>query len=191
MKKNVLAVVLLLCILIFTACGSPGEADPVSTSAEEPLEVTATDSDVAEAKADQVVEEPRDDNPTISGLGLEQGNQTNEQQGVHICIQSTTWGEAERDAIYCAFTLHDVKFGVNIMYPEKIYEIHFGDESWYQYNPENSEIIDPWFDVNAELSELIGQDASGIHDEIVAFIDDYCLDQFGYKPEELMIMPYE
>ncbi|MDD5016870.1 MAG: hypothetical protein PHO15_02070 [Eubacteriales bacterium] len=129
--------------------------------------------------------------PTISGLGLDQGNYINEEDGVSINIQSTAWGGAEKDVINCTVTLYDTEFGVIISYPEKIYEIHFGDELWYQYDPVKFEIIDPWFDVDAELSEMFGDNADGLSDEIVTFIDSYCMEKFGYKPEELIMMMYE
>ena len=127
---------------------------------------------------------------TISGLGFDQGNYADETEGLYINIQSMAWGGAEKDVIYWRKTMYDTEFGVEILYPEGQYKIHIPGDKWYIYDPESSKAIDPWFDVEAELETLVGDHAGTISGELVEYINDYCLDAFGYSPDELIMMNY-
>ncbi len=128
---------------------------------------------------------------TISGLGFDQGNYADETEGLHINIQSMAWGGAEKDVIFWKKTMYDTQFGVEILYPERQYKIHIPGDKWYLYDPESSEVIEPWFDVEAELRKLVGDHADTISDELVRYINEYCNDVFGYSPDELIMMNYE
>ena len=128
---------------------------------------------------------------TISGLGFNQGNYADETEGLYINIQSMAWGGAEKDVIYWKKTMYETEFGVEIMYPERQYKIHIPGDKWYIYDPENSEVIEPWFDVDAKLKELVGDHADTISDELVSYINEYCSIAFGYSPDELIMMNYE
>ncbi|NCU32123.1 MAG: hypothetical protein EOM23_04145 [Candidatus Moranbacteria bacterium] len=169
MRKIVLAGIV-FSLVFFAACG----VSDIEDSSPDPQEQTQTES-----------------GPTVSGLGFDQGNYSDSENGTHINIQSTEWCDVEEDVIHCTFNLHDAEFGLNILYPEKIYQIFFGDGLWYKYDPQTSEIVDSWFDVDAELEKLTGEDAAYISTEIVSFIDDYFMQKFGYTPEEIIAMPYE
>ncbi len=128
---------------------------------------------------------------TISGLGFDQGNYADETEGLYINIQSMAWGGAEKDVIYWKKTMYETEFGVEIMYPEKQYKIHIPGDKWYLYDPESSEVVEPWFDVEAELKALVGDHAGTISSELVEYINNYCADAFGYSPDELIMMNYE
>ena len=190
MKKFAFAATLIF-MLLLAACGAPEQAEtaPEETMAETVSETSSDTSTEPEVESDSEVDaEPA----TISGLGIDQGNYNDEEAGVRINIQSTAWGGAEADVInFTASKMYDTAFSAKILYPEKIYEMHFGDGMWYRFNPETSEIIDSWFDVDAEITDLTGKDAVTFSGEFVAFIDSYCIDAFGYRPEELIMMMYE
>ncbi len=196
MKRISLIVMMMVLFAAFTACGNietpnatqePAETATVET-APEPTQELTTDTEQQDLKEN----DGESDLPTISGLGIDQGNYNDEEAGVKINIQSMAWGGAEEDVImFTASKMYDTVFSAKILYPEKIYEIHFGDGLWYQYDPENSEIIDPWFDVDAEITGLTGKDAVTFSGEFDSFIQSYCTEEFGYGPDELIIMNYE
>ena len=187
MKKFVFTLALFVFMLLLTACGA-------SETTETASEQTTLQTDAAEAakEVSDTSAETEAESATISGLGIDQGNYTDEEAGVKINIQSTVWGDVDEDVInFTASKTYDTEFGAKILYPDKIYEIHFGDGLWYQYDPENTEIIDPWFDVDSQIKDLTGKDTVTFSDAFVSFIDCYCVDEFGYGPEELIMMEYE
>jgi hypothetical protein len=202
MKKTVLTVLTIMLVVFLSACGAPGAAEAtreveelsaasVTETADDPIDTVQEPGSMSE---DRETETSGDGNelPTISGLGIDQGNYLDEGAGVKLNIQSTAWGGADEDVImFTASKMYDEEFTAKILYPDKIYEIHFGDGMWYRYDPDTSEIIDPWFDVDESIEELTGKDAVSFSGEFVSYIDEYCIDKFGYKPEELIMMMYE
>ncbi len=80
---------------------------------------------------------------------------------------------------------------VNIFYPEKIYDVHFGDGLHYRYDPVKKEVSEFWFDVDAELKKITEKNAEEFNEEIIKFIDDLCIDTLGYTPDELITFDYE
>ncbi|MEA5059998.1 hypothetical protein SDC9_122841 [bioreactor metagenome] len=182
MKKIAFITVLILCILLFTACGAsePAETDPAQM-------INETTSAVSSDASIESVKEP-----TISGLGIDQGNYKDEEAGVKINIQNTDWCDTGENVInFTAYNIYSTTFSAKILYPEGIYEIRFGDGMWYQYNPEKNEILDPWFDVDAQINSLTGKNAITFSEEFCSFIDSYCVDAFGYRPDELIMLAYE
>lgn len=131
------------------------------------------------------------DNPTISGLGLDQGKYENAGDGVSFSIHSTAWGGAQKDAISCVFTLRDAPLSVSIQYPDKIYEIQYGDGKSYQFNAIAHEVVNAADGLDDDISKLTGLDAPGLGEEVVLFFDNYCMDKFGFRPDELIMMMYE
>ena len=131
-----------------------------------------------------------DNIPTLTDLGFDYGNYQNDEDGISINIQSIAEVGAQQDTIHFGITLYDNEFGVNILYPEKIYQIFIDDELWYNYDPANYEIVDPWFDVDVALANITGKSAVDSSEEIITVFDGYCLEKFGFTPEALILMPY-
>lgn len=196
MKKISLILLVLVLAAVFAACGSTQTLEttqgPAETAAEEMKPEAMSEPDADDATREPQGNESENELPTISGLGIDQGNYNDEEAGVKINIQSMAWGGTEKDVIlFTASKMYDAAFTAKMMYPEKLYEIHFGDGMWYQYDPKSGEIIDPWFDVDAEITELTGQDAATFSGEFDSFIQSYCIEEFGYGPDELIVMNYE
>jgi hypothetical protein len=181
---------------VFAACGStqaPGATQgPAGTAAGEIKPEAVSEPDAEDAPQESQGNDGENELPTISGLGIDQGNYSDDATGVKINIQSMAWGGTEKDVVmFTASKMYDTAFTAKMMYPEKIYEIHFGDGMWYQYDPKSDEIIDPWFDVDAEITGLTGRDAATFSGEFDSYIQSYCIEEFGYGPDELIVMNYE
>lgn len=131
------------------------------------------------------------DMPTISGLGIIDGEYYNEQEGFEMKIYSTAWNGAQEDMIHFSFTIYDVPVVVDIHYPDNIFEISFGDGISYKYRPMDYTIVEGPDDIQQKLEEYFGDKAWMISELILEHIDGHCAEAFGYPPQELIMMMYE
>ena len=85
-----------------------------------------------------------------------------------------------------------MEFEIDISYPDQVCTINFGSGKSYQYDAQSGQVVDISSSVETALTDATRQDDAGrVSAEIVATLNGYCLNAFGYKPEELIMMMYE
>ena len=132
-----------------------------------------------------------EDMPTISGLGIIDGEYYNEQEDFEMKIYSMAWNGAQEDMIHFSFTIYDVPVVVDIHYPDNVFEITVDEQFTYKYRPMDYTIVEGPDDIQHKLDEYFGDKTGMISELILEHIDGHCTDAFGYQPRELIMMMYE